>query len=69
MTGQTDYNRPQTKAVYDAMVEHRFKHVHYMEIPKLGHDWPPPAWFQKGIELLDAPLTKDPNKTDEPGRP
>ncbi len=59
MTGEDDFNREQTKATYDLMVEHKFRHVDYMLVPNLGHVWPPPRWLDEGIKLLDAPLQPD----------
>ncbi|MBC8106629.1 MAG: prolyl oligopeptidase family serine peptidase [Anaerolineae bacterium] len=56
LTGSRDYNKPSTKAAYDAFVKEQWKHVAYLEVPELGHQFPNAEWFEKGINFLDAPL-------------
>ncbi|CAN5351981.1 hypothetical protein BH09PLA1_BH09PLA1_33610 [soil metagenome] len=56
LTGTRDFNKPSTKAAYDAFVKEQWKHVIYLEVPGLGHQFPDAEWFEKGIDFLDAPL-------------
>ena len=56
LTGSRDFNKPSTKAAYDAFVNEQWKHVAYMEVPEMSHQFPPAEWFEKGIKFLDAPL-------------
>lgn len=56
LTGSRDFNKPSTKAAYDAFVKEQWKHVLYLEVPELGHQFPDAEWFEKGIQFLDAPV-------------
>lgn len=57
LTGERDFNRPQTEAYYEAMQDEGFEHVTYLEIPGADHyTGLDDAWFRKGIDALDAPL-------------
>ena len=56
LTGETDENRAQTKATYEAWKRDGIRHAHYLEVPAMGHTLPSPQWFEKGIVLLDEPL-------------
>lgn len=56
LTGETDENRAQTKATYEAWKRDGIRQAHYLEVPAMGHTLPPPDWFEKGIALLDEPL-------------
>lgn len=54
LTGEKDFNRPQTKAIYDAMREDGFRHVTYLEIPGADHYYGIHAeWLARGLESLD----------------
>jgi len=55
LTGETDMNRPQTKANFEAMKREGFRNVFYFEVPKMGHEPPTARWFEKGLEALEAP--------------
>ena len=57
LTGSDDFNRGNTKCVYDGYVRDKFAHVTYLEVPGMGHTLPDAAWFGDGVEALDAPLT------------
>jgi hypothetical protein len=56
LTGSRDFNKPSTKAAYDAFAKEQWKHVTYLEVPELGHQFPNAEWFEKGMKFLDAPL-------------
>lgn len=54
LTGDTDGNRHQTRANYDlGFVNDGFDFVTYLQVPKMGHQPPPPEWFEKGLAFLD----------------
>ena len=48
----TDYNRVLVRDVYEAYVEDGFEHVHFEEVPRLAHDLPPVAWFDRMLGRL-----------------
>lgn len=54
LTGETDGNRLQTKAIYRLYLRDRFAQVTYLEVPGMGHEYPPPLWFKKGLIALDT---------------
>ena len=54
LTGDTDANRQQTRAYFEAMEKDGFKHVTYLQVPGMGHTLPDAEWFEKGIVALDA---------------
>ena len=54
LTGDTDANREQTRAYFEAMGKDGFKHVTYLQVPGMGHALPDAEWFEKGIVALDA---------------
>lgn len=57
LTGESDGNRLQTLTTFKYGYERaKFEHVTYLEVPGMGHELPPPDWFAKGIEAMDAPL-------------
>jgi pimeloyl-ACP methyl ester carboxylesterase len=58
VTGEKDFNKPQTEVVYRAMVADRFRHAHYLEQPGLGHANPDAEWFDKALALLDEPVVR-----------
>ena len=54
LTADADGNRHQTKTNYDlGFVHDGFDYVTYLQVPKMGHQPPPPEWFEKGLEFLD----------------
>jgi hypothetical protein len=54
LTGDSDMNRPQTKANYElGFRADGFQHVAYLEVPAMGHHLPPAEWFEKAIQFLD----------------
>lgn len=56
LTGETDGNRDQTLANYrHGYQKDGFSHVTYIEVPQMGHASPDAAWFEKGLEALEAP--------------
>ena len=57
LTGSKDFNREETRAVYDFYLDENFRHVTYLDVPGMGHGQPPVDWFEKGIIALDEPLT------------
>lgn len=57
LTGSDDFNRGNTKSVYDGYVKDKFAHATYLEVPGMGHALPDASWFERGIAALDAPLT------------
>lgn len=56
LTGETDFNRDQTRRIADAYEKDGFRYATYVEVPGMGHAYPPPDWFAKGIDVLDAPI-------------
>ena len=54
LTGETDGNRLQTQGVYNLYRRDGFQHVTYLEVPHMGHTYPPLVWFDKGLTALDA---------------
>jgi len=56
LTGETDFNRDQTKKVAEAYEKDGFRYATYVEVPRMAHEIPPAEWFEKGIEALDKPI-------------
>ncbi|MDX9862484.1 MAG: hypothetical protein RBS99_16355 [Rhodospirillales bacterium] len=56
MTASKDFNRDQTKRIYEASLQDGFRRSLYLEVPEGGHATPPPDWFEKGIVFLDSYL-------------
>jgi hypothetical protein len=56
LTGSDDYNRVNTKCIYDGYVNDKFAHATYLEVPGMGHAHPDAAWFGKAVAALDEPL-------------
>jgi len=57
LTGELDFNRPQTGVYHRQFLNDRFQHVTYFEIPQANHyDGVRGEWFAKGIDALDTPL-------------
>jgi len=57
LTGEFDFNREETKSIYvNGFKKFTFKHVTYVEVPKMGHSWPNAKTFAEGLIELDKPL-------------
>lgn len=56
VTGQTDYNRDETRQVARGYRAARFASVDYLEVPDMDHALPSGAWFDKALAPLDAPF-------------
>jgi dienelactone hydrolase len=57
MTGERDFNRPQTRDFHRRYKKDGFQHVTYVEIPGADHYFGVRAeWLAKGIEALDEGL-------------
>ncbi len=55
-TGSKDFNNQDTKTTFDGFRQDRFVYAKLQEIDGMGHGLPSANDFEKGIELLDAPL-------------
>ena len=56
VTGESDFNLKNTKAVFElGFRKEGFKHALLLEVPGLGHAPPPGEWLQKGLAYLDRP--------------
>ena len=53
LTGDSDGNREQTEAYYNAAKKDGFKHVTYIQVPGMGHSSPDAEWFEKAIVALE----------------
>ena len=58
LTGTNDFNRLEMLTYYHRVYKRTLKNVLYLEVPGMGHDIPPPDWFERAIEYLDMPLKK-----------
>jgi hypothetical protein len=58
VTGEKDYNRAGCKAIYEGYKQAGFKHIDYLEEPGREHGPVSGEYFEKTIELLDAPLAE-----------
>jgi len=55
VTGEKDFNRAGTKAVFeDGYRKAGFANVQYFEAPGVGHGLPAAAWLERGLDFLDA---------------
>jgi dienelactone hydrolase len=55
VTGEKDFNRANTKAVFEkGYRKEGFANVLYLEAPAVGHALPPVIWLERGLEYLDA---------------
>jgi hypothetical protein len=55
MTGEKDFNRAGTKAVFEqGFKKEGFASVTYLEAPGVGHNLPPAKWLDQGLDFLDA---------------
>lgn len=59
LTGTDDFNRLEMLSYYHRVYKRTLKNIIYLEVPGMGHEIPPPDWFEKAIEYLDRPLTKE----------
>ncbi len=54
LTGELDFNRSQTRAIFNQMVDDGFQNVEILTIPGASHYHPVEnEWFARGIEFLD----------------
>lgn len=59
ITGEKDFNLPNTQAVYEnGFQKEGFKAVELLNIPAQGHQPPKAEWLKKAIEFLDAGKVK-----------
>jgi hypothetical protein len=56
LTGEKDFNRQDTKGVFEAYRAQGFKHVECFDAPGMGHEFAPPEWYAKGLDFVDAAL-------------
>jgi len=55
VTGEKDFNRPGTKAVFEnGYRKEGFANVQYLEAPGTGHAPPAAIWLERGLDFLDA---------------
>ncbi len=50
----TQWTADEGQSDYQALLLDGFTHVHYLEVPGLGHVPPNAGWFQKGVAALDS---------------
>ncbi len=53
LEGEKDMNRDQAKANYEQFKKDGFEHTTYLEVPGMGHQFPPADWVEKAIVALD----------------
>lgn len=61
LTGEKDFNKAATKAMYDVVYKPKFAHALYIEVPGMGHGSPPAEWRSKAFDFLDGPIIKKRN--------
>ena len=55
VTGEKDFNRMGTKAVFEKGYRNEgFANVIYLDVPGVGHAMPPATWLERGLEFLDT---------------
>lgn len=55
VTGEKDFNRGNTKAVFESGFQKEgFAHVTYLEAPGVGHGLPPVKWLEQALAFLDT---------------
>lgn len=54
MTGENDRNAALVRDVYGGYRDEGFEDVTLLEIPELGHEWPPAPWFERALRALLA---------------
>ena len=58
LTGTNDFNRLEMLSYYHRVYKRTLKNVIYIEVPGMGHDLPPPEWFDRAIEYIDMSRNK-----------
>ena len=54
VTGEKDFNRAETKAVFEqGFRSEGFAAVTMLEAPGVGHGLPPATWLERGLDFLD----------------
>lgn len=53
ITAERDFNRANTRAVFQAFQKEGYAHVHLLEVPVAAHQLPPAAWLGKALDHLD----------------
>jgi hypothetical protein len=55
LTGELDFNRPQTLATWEQMIEDGFRHATYLDVPGASHYTRVPLeWLDRAIRALDG---------------
>lgn len=55
VTGEKDFNRTGTKAVFEeGYKKEGFASVTYLEAPGVAHNLPPAKWLEQGLDFLDT---------------
>lgn len=55
LTGEHDFNRPQTRAAYDHLRKDGFRHLTLIEVPGANHyHGVRPEWLERGLAALDG---------------
>jgi dienelactone hydrolase len=54
LTGDADANREQMQTIYQVLKRDGWKHLHYFQVPGMGHVPPDGEWFAKGLAALDG---------------
>lgn len=63
VTGEKDFNRPGTKAVFEnGYRKEGFANVQYLEAPGTAHTPPAASWLERGLDFLDAGKGVEPVK-------
>jgi len=56
VTGEHDFNKPETQAVFQAGFQaEKFNSVRYLEVPNQGHSVPSAQWLSSALGLLEGP--------------
>ncbi len=53
LTGEKDPARQSILDTVKQMKREGYERVTYLEVPEMGHQWPPAAYFEKGVDALD----------------
>ncbi|MEM9415327.1 MAG: PHB depolymerase family esterase [Planctomycetota bacterium] len=60
LTGDADFNMPEMRSHFEhGFQRDAFEYAHYLEVPGMDHAFPDADWFERAIELLDAPLNEE----------
>ena len=65
LTGDNDFNRQQTRDYYEKGYKKDLRHVLYLQVPGMGHEMPPAAWYEKAIVFLDTATVSAERPTPE----